>query len=87
MRQNADLDEVEADKLIMDNAQANSAVKKVDNARGSIVDDISEPEDCVDHFKRREIRNSVFDNRANGDDAGFEDYTDEDELNELDGDE
>ncbi len=44
----------------------------------------SEPEDCVDHFKRREIRNSVFDNRANGDDAGFEDYTDEDELNELD---
>ena len=38
----------------------------------------------MDHFKRREIRNSVFDNRANGDDAGFEDYTDEDELNELD---
>jgi len=38
----------------------------------------SEPEDCVDHFKKREIRNSVFDDRANGDDEGFVDYTDED---------
>ena len=40
MRNNEDLDEAKADELIMKNAQANSAVKKVDNARGSIVDDI-----------------------------------------------
>jgi hypothetical protein len=40
MRQNQDLDEAEADKLIMENAQANSAVKKVDNGRINIVEDI-----------------------------------------------
>ena len=40
MRQNQDLDEAEAEKLIMDNAQTNSAVKKVDNGRINIVEDI-----------------------------------------------
>ncbi len=40
MRQNQDLDEAEADKLIMENAQANSAIKKVDNGRINIVEDI-----------------------------------------------
>jgi hypothetical protein len=40
MRQNQDLDEAEAEKLIMENAQANSAVKKVDNGRINIVEDI-----------------------------------------------
>ena len=40
MRQNQDLDEKQAEKLIMDNALANSAVKKVENGRTNIVDDI-----------------------------------------------
>ena len=44
-----------------------------------------EVEDCVDHFKKREMRYSIFEGRANGDDAGYEDVPEieqEDELEE-----
>ena len=40
MRENSDLDEKQAEDFIMNNAKLNSSVKKVDNGRGSIVDDI-----------------------------------------------
>ena len=39
-------------------------------------------DDCFEHIMRREIPEDVFRNKANGDDAGFEDYTEEDELEE-----
>jgi hypothetical protein len=40
MRKNKDLDEEQAQKDILENAERNSAVKKVSNGRNSIVDDI-----------------------------------------------
>ena len=40
MRQNKDLEDADAEKLIMDNAQTNGAVKKVSDGRTNIVDEI-----------------------------------------------
>jgi len=40
MRQNKDLEDAAAEKLIMDNAQTNGAVKKVSDGRTNIVDEI-----------------------------------------------
>jgi hypothetical protein len=40
-----------------------------------------ETDDCVEHFKKQEIGN-VFYNRATGDDAGFEEFIERDDVEE-----
>ena len=41
----------------------------------------SEPEDCVEYFKRHEVGEEIYRNRANGDDAGYVEDIEEEENN------
>jgi len=39
-------------------------------------------EDCVERFERKEVGDEVYRNKANGDDAGFEEYVEVEEVEE-----